>query len=52
MDDLLTVENPDALKYLIKIAEEKGMKDIPIPIKFAKEILDVLKQGTVKRTFP
>lgn len=51
-NDLLSVYEPKKLEYLIKIAEEKGMEDIPIPIEFAKEILLVLETGSTKITYP
>ena len=52
MNKLLSVDEPKKLEYLIKKAEEIGLKDVPIPIEFAKEILIILKNGTVKRTYP
>lgn len=49
---LLTIEKPNELEYLIKIAEEKGLRDIPIPIEFAKEVLGLLRSPLAKYSFP
>lgn len=49
---LLTIEKPNEFEYLIKIAEEKGLRDIPIPIEFAKEVLSLLRSPLAKYSFP
>lgn len=52
MNDILTTEKPENFKRLIQMAESKGIKDIPIPIEFAKEILIILRSSLVKKTYP
>ena len=52
MNKLLSVDEPEKLEYLIKKAEETGIKDIPIPIEFAKQILQVMLTKQIKKTYP
>lgn len=50
--ELLSIEEPSKLEYLIRLAEKEGMKDIPIPIDFAKDVLELLRSPMSKFTFP